>query len=228
MDQTKIWDYFQNEEEVASVAFNARPRYEFLANQAIAGMSVLNIGVGRGGLEDILITKGIIVSCLDPREAAINKIREQYAFGERAQVGFSQDIPFPDNQFDIVVMSEVLEHLTDEVIQATLIEVKRVLKLGGRFIGSVPADEKLLDNRVMCPHCGEHFHRWGHQQTFNEQSLKSLLTQQFDNITITRHFFAEVRTLNWKGQISWLFKKMLLRLGVKGSGETFFFSADKL
>lgn len=228
MEQTKIWDYFQNDTEVASIAFNARPRYEFLANQATAGMSVLNIGVGRGGLEALLITKGVIVSCLDPSEAAIDKIREQYALGERARVGFSQNMPFTDNQFDIVVMSEVLEHLTNEVIQATLIEVKRVLKTGGRFIGSVPADEKLLDNRVMCPHCGEHFHRWGHQQTFSVQSLKSLLTQQFDNTTITRHFFGEVRTLNWKGRLGWFLKKLLIRLGIKGNGETFFFSADKL
>jgi ubiquinone/menaquinone biosynthesis C-methylase UbiE len=227
MDQTKIWDYFQNEEEVAGVAFNARPRYEFLAKQTTVGTNVLNIGVGHGGLEAILVAKGITVSCLDPSEAAINKIREKFALGERAKVGFSQNLPFADNQFDVVVMSEVLEHLTDEVIQATLIEIKRVLKTEGRFIGSVPADEMLLNNRVMCPHCGEHFHRWGHQQHFSKQTLQSLLTIHFNKVTITRYFFAELSALNWKGKIGALLKKLLVCFGVDGDGETFFFSAAK-
>jgi ubiquinone/menaquinone biosynthesis C-methylase UbiE len=173
------------------------------------------------------VAKGITVSCLDPSEAAINKIREKFALGERAKVGFSQNLPFADNQFDVVVMSEVLEHLTDEVIQATLIEIKRVLKTEGRFIGSVPADEMLLNNRVMCPHCGEHFHRWGHQQHFSKQTLQSLLTIHFNKVTITRYFFAELSALNWKGKIGALLKKLLVCFGVDGDGETFFFSAAK-
>ncbi len=49
----------------------------------------------------------------------------------RAQVGFSQNIPFPDSQFDVVIMTEVLEHRTDDVLNATLGEVKRVLKPRG-------------------------------------------------------------------------------------------------
>ncbi len=40
-------------------------------------MSVLNIGVGRGGLEDVLRQKGVVVSCLDPSEKAIDSVRKQ-------------------------------------------------------------------------------------------------------------------------------------------------------
>lgn len=227
MDQTKIWDYFQNDEELGDAAFNARPRYEFLAHHIKPGMSVLNIGVGRGGLESILVKKGVLVSSLDPGENAIDRLRKQYALGDRAKVGFSQAIPFPDCQFNVVVMSEVLEHLTDEVLMATLVEARRVLKPGGRFIGTVPADENLLDNRVMCPHCGEPFHRWGHLQSFSEGRLGAMLTEQFHNVKVSRHFFGEVRTLNWKGRLAWFVKKTLVSFGVKGNGETFSFSARK-
>jgi len=228
MDQTKIWDYFQNDDAVGDTFINARPRYEYLARQVAPGMHVLNIGVGRGGLENILLKKGVVVSCLDPSENAIDSLRKQYALGDRAQVGFSQTMPFPDCQFDVVVMSEVLEHLAVDVLNATLVEARRVLKPGGRFIGTVPADENLLENRVMCPHCGEPFHRWGHLQSFSEGRLGSLLAQQFESVALSRHFFGEVRTLNWKGRISRLVKKILVSFGVTGNGETFFFSASKL
>ena len=227
MDQTKIWDYFQNNDELGDAAFNARPRYEFLARQIAPGMHALNVGVGRGGLESILLKKGAVVSCLDPSKNAIDSLRQQYALGNRAQVGFSQAIPFQDCQFDVVVMSEVLEHLDDEVLNITLGEVRRVLKQGGRFIGTVPADENLLDNRVLCPHCGEPFHRWGHLQSFSKGRLSAMLTEQFHSVKVSRHFFGEVRTLNWKGRLGLGLKKLLVGLGVKSSCETFSFSASK-
>lgn len=228
MDQSKIWDYFQNDDAVGDTFINARPRYEYLAQQIVSGMRALNIGVGRGGLEAILVKKGVVASCLDPSENAIDSLRKQYALGDRAQVGFSQAMPFCDNQFDVVVMSEVMEHLADDVLAATLVEAKRVLKSGGRFIGTVPADENLLESHVMCPHCGEPFHRWGHLQSFSEGRLSALLEKQFDSVTLSRHFFDETRTLNWKGRISSLAKQILVRFGITGNGETFFFSASKL
>jgi hypothetical protein len=72
-------------------------------------------------------------------------------------------------------MSEVLEHLATDVLDATLGEVKRVLKPDGRFIGTVPANESLSDNQAICPRCGEVFHRWGHVQTFLPLRLRELL-----------------------------------------------------
>ena len=79
---------------------------------------------------------------------------------EKAAVGYSDAIPFPNAHFDVVVMSEVLEHLPEDVLTSSLCEVDRVLRLHGRFIGTVPADEELAANQVVCPRCGEVFHRW--------------------------------------------------------------------
>lgn len=225
MDQERIWDYFQNEDELGDSVFNARPRYEYVASQIDPGSRVLNIGVGRGGLEAILIDKGVEVWSLDPGERSIQRIQHNLGMGEHARVGFSQALPFDQNSFDVVVVCEVLEHLSDEVLQATFQEVKRVLTPGGRFVGTLPADENLLENRVMCPHCGKAFHRWGHLQTFTKSRLQFLLGDHFESIRISRHFFGEARSLNWKGRVLLGSKRLLVRLGVTGSLESFFFSA---
>ncbi len=177
MEQTRIWDHFQNHESAAAVFDNARPRYAYLAKQIKPHLSALNIGVGRGALEAMLIDKGVLVSCLDPSEKSIAQIAERHGLGERARVGFSQSMPFPDKHFDVVIMSEVLEHLSDDVLAPTLDEVRRVLKSGGRFIGTVPANEVLQDNQAICPHCGEAFHRWGHVQSFSLERVGDLLSE---------------------------------------------------
>lgn len=227
MDQEKIWDYFQNDDVTTDAFAGARTRYEFLSRHIKPGMRVLNIGVGRGGLEAILLHKGAIVSCLDPSEKSIENLRELLRLGDRAQVGYSQAMPFPDHHFEVVVMSEVIEHLTDEELRATLSEVLRVLKSGGRFIGTVPADENLLANQIMCPHCGQTSHRWGHIQTFNRSSLEKILGRCFDKVKLSRHFFGDVHSLNWKGRISSAVKKVMVGMGIAGSGETYFFSVLK-
>jgi SAM-dependent methyltransferase len=148
--------------------------------------------------------------------------------GERAQTGFAQDLPFADRRFDAVIMSEVLEHLDDDTIQAALREVSRVLKPQGRFIGTVPADEDLLESRVMCPHCGETFHRWGHVQSFTLKRLASLLSVGFTGVSISRQFFADPQKLNWKGLSLLLAKKALIACGINGKGETYIFVGRKL
>src|SRR3712207_7275576 len=63
----------------------------------------------------------------------------------------------------------------------TLDEVRRVLKSGGRFIGTVPYREDLPANEVMCPHCSSTFRRWGHEQSFDrsEEHTSELQSRQY-------------------------------------------------
>lgn len=225
MDQTKIWEHFQNDEEAGHVAFNAHARYEFLTRHIKAGTKVLNIGVGRGDFESLLIAKGANVSCLDPSERSINRMRERLGLGERAKVGFSQYMPFPDAIFDAVIMSEVLEHLDDEALRRTLMEVRRVLKSDGLFLGTVPAEENLLESRVVCPHCGKIFHRWGHVRSFSCSTLQCLLQTQFSEVVIWRRYFLDLKNVNWKGLLLWGAKRLAMAIRIHGQGETFFFKA---
>jgi SAM-dependent methyltransferase len=51
--------------------------------------------------------------------------------------GDATRLPFPDATFDVVITSEVLEHIQDDV--AAITEMVRVLVPGGRFAATVPA-----------------------------------------------------------------------------------------
>jgi SAM-dependent methyltransferase len=57
------------------------------------------------------------------------------------------DFPFPDGHFDLVIASDVLEHVPDD--RAFAREILRVVKPGGRAIVTVPnGDPRLLANRI--------------------------------------------------------------------------------
>jgi len=47
-------------------------------------------------------------------------------------------LPFTDNAFDLVMSCDVLEHV--DSIQHSLDEIRRILRVGGSFIGFVPAE----------------------------------------------------------------------------------------
>jgi len=123
-------------------------------------------------------------------------------------------MPFPDEHFDVVVMSEVLEHLDPDVFQTTLSEVRRVLRKGGRFIGTVPARERLEDSLVVCPQCGCVFHRWGHKQTFDIASLSAALGGVFVVECAEEHFFVPWDSVGLWKKVQGLVKKFLSWRGI--------------
>lgn len=169
----KIWTHYQDK---GRDSFDrAYARLEYLAKRCPPGTIVLNIGVGSGYLESLLNRRGVIVHTLDPDKSAIVRMNEEQGMGGRAKEGYCDAIPFPNGFFDYVVMTEVLEHIEDEYLETSLREVKRVLKAGGVFFGTVPYRENLIDNEVLCPHCDSRFHRWGHVQSFDLVALNNLL-----------------------------------------------------
>jgi ubiquinone/menaquinone biosynthesis C-methylase UbiE len=227
MNQDVIWDHFQNE-GVESFA-RANPRLEFIVRKLKAGERALNIGVGSGALERLAASKDVEIWTLDPSERAIEKLREMLPVGDRARQGYSQSMPFPDGHFDAVIMSEVLEHLDEDVRQQTLDEVHRVLKAGGRFLGTVPAREQLEANAVVCPHCEHHFHRWGHQKAFDIASVTKMLRRLFKPELVEERFFNEWDSAGWGRRLTGLLKKFLSwrGLGTYGVSRSIFFIARK-
>jgi SAM-dependent methyltransferase len=171
-EQDRIWHHHQVADRRAFDL--SYPRLRFLAERCSPGSRVLNIGVGSGYLEELLVGRGVDAYALDPSAATIDRLQRELKMETRARRGYGQDIPFDALFFDTVIMTEVLEHLPTEILHATLDEVRRVLKPGGELTGTVPYREDLEANEVVCPHCQTQFHRWGHEQRFDVGSLGAL------------------------------------------------------
>lgn len=226
-DQEKIWDHFQNE-GVDSFS-QSQGRLEFLVRRLPPTARALNIGVGNGALEILAARKGVDIWALDPGDRAIERLRQMLGLGEKAQVGYSQSMPFPDAHFDVVVMSEVLEHLDDAVLEKTLDEIDRVLRPGGSFIGTVPARENLADLHVICLQCGLQFHRWGHKRSFDVSHLSAILETRFFVETVSEWFFVDWESVGWWRKLQGLIKKFLSwrGIGTYGICRNIYFSVCK-
>ena len=211
-EQDRIWEYTQSQN--LAMFDLSYPRLRYLAERCRAGTRVLNIGVGSGYLEDLLIARGIEVYSLDPSAASIERLRARHAMGERAQSGYGQAMPFATGLFDVVIMTEVLEHLAEEVLHRTLDEVHRVLKPGGEFIGTVPYRENLAANEVRCPCCDATFHRWGHEQSFDAPRLRGVLEQHGFRVSqLYARAFPDFRRLHPTLLLKALFRYVLGRIG---------------
>lgn len=219
MDQHQIWSHFQNNRP--EVFAQAEPRYRFLALRA-RGEKVLNIGVGNGGLERKVAGMGSDVYSLDPGWEVLARTTK----AGKGVAGSIGALPFKNAVFDTVICSEVLEHLNDELLLAGLAEINRVVKPGGAFIGTVPADEILSNSEVMCPSCGTLFHRWGHLQSFSPSRLDQLL-HNFGPVRIERRLFVHWPSLNWKGKFVALLRVTMNAFGHGGGEHNLYFHVQK-
>lgn len=100
----------------------------------LAGKRVLDIGCGGGILSEELARAGCEVTGLDPSEESLVAAREHAAqSGLKIDYvhGFAEQLPFPDQAFDIVCCCDVLEHVQD--LGQVIAETNRVLKPGGAY-----------------------------------------------------------------------------------------------
>lgn len=227
MDQERIWAYFQNEK--IEVFSGSIPRLKYLANRAKKLLSspkaiALNIGVGNGWLEEHLTHEGWKIQSLDPNESAIRRLKTR---GLKASTGFIEALPYKSNIFDVVFCSEVLEHLSRDQMESGLQEMFRVLKPDGYLLGTVPSQEKLSDNEIVCPRCGEIFHRWGHMQDFDKKRLREIFLKDSKILIIKPKLFISWQGLNLKRRIAVFIKVLLFYMGSHGSNETLYFQVKK-
>lgn len=222
-EQDQIWKHFQNQaRETFDLSFT---RLRFLAKRCLPGTRVLNIGVGSGDLERLLVAREVEVYSLDPCAESVTRLQAELKMGEeRAKQGYSQAIPFDTGYFDKVIMTEVLEHLVEDVYHATLDEVRRVLKPGGEFTGTVPYCEKLQASEVVCPHCHAQFHRWGHHQAFDVDSLgDSFIRHGFRIVRMYPRCFPDYRRHGFRNLLRAVFRDMLGRMGEQLVGPNLYF-----
>ncbi len=144
-----------------------------------AGMRVLDAGCGSGRhLCESFRTPGVEVAGVDLNRADLGKAKGFLSLMAREQKGrwlvAQADVtklPFADGSFDVVICSEVLEHIKDN--RTAVAELVRVLKPGGDLVVTVP---RFGPERV-CWAISRAYHRepGGHIRIYKKGELMSLL-----------------------------------------------------
>jgi len=139
----------------------------------------LDLGCGTG-----LITRHIALQYrvgVDINRWALAKANEHVGDGVRYVNGDAENLPLASGVFDVVVCTDVLEHLLEP--EKAVSNIFRVLRPGGVLVGTVPSKSPVWNYRKLitttCPVC-EPFHN-----NFSKNGVKKLL-QPFDTIRIAK------------------------------------------
>jgi SAM-dependent methyltransferase len=128
--------------------------------------TVLDIGARDGHFSKLLTEHFASVTALDLKKPSFD-------FPKIISVaGDVRKLDFPDNAFDCVFCTEVLEHIP-EVEQACR-EIIRVAR--HEIVIGVPFQQDIRVGRTTCGSCGRVNPPWGHVNSFNERTLSALFS----------------------------------------------------
>ena len=150
-------------------------RGQYIIQNVPDGSYVLDVGCNGGTTGVQLLQKNCYVKGVDIVAELVEKAKKRGVF---AEVGEAEDLSrYPGSSFDVVICTEVLEHLFDPL--EAIAEAFRVLKPGGKYIVTVPHP-----NGMMGVQGGDY-----HQQEFSIEILDTLFHNFFKRGDVT---FSEI------------------------------------
>jgi SAM-dependent methyltransferase len=158
-------------DEKQEFVFGGDERGAIFAAEVGTGRRVLDLGCRTGALASYYATGNDVVG-VDVDRDALARAAERLGI-ETVWADVETGLPFDDASFDAVVAGELLEHLADP--RAVVAHVRRVLRPGGVFVGSVPNAFR-LKSRVAYA-LGRYPADWDptHLQLFTPKALRELL-----------------------------------------------------
>src|SRR5438874_466949 len=138
--------FYENAAVLGSSVTNHRSQIALSLAQGLKVRRVLDIGCGDGEVSaQLAALTGAAVVCADISATAVEACRARGLQAQVVNIG-QVPLPFSASSFDLVFMTEVLEHLVRP--DRALDDVQRVLSAGGRLILSTP-NLACLPNRVL-------------------------------------------------------------------------------
>src|SRR5437879_9749369 len=171
--QLEFWSRVQSER--IDLFDGSKSRLDSLLRRSekfAGGRFLLNIGCGNGYLERTAQQKNWKVLSVDPDAKSIARLKSQ---GIDARCGMIEALPVNSDSVDIVICTEVLEHLLPGSMESGLKEIRRILVPGGILIGTVPWRENLADNQIVCPYDRKTFQPRLRHHSFHEINMRPMM-----------------------------------------------------
>lgn len=136
----------------------------------------LDLGCGIGQYSKELMSYGYEVTSSDISDIALEKVKE---FNSNViKLDMQEKLPFSDNEFDLVFANLSIHYFSDKDTKKLMLEIKRILKKDGLFIGSVnglEGYEKIKDTAIEIEK-----HYWFNKnkyiRLFDKEDLKKYLS----------------------------------------------------
>lgn len=150
-----------------------------------SGDRILDFGAGSGFLVQLLLNKGFRVAAFDPsdgRESVLTTVvgTKDNFLGLEHGAG--------DEKYDVVIFSEVIEHILEADYQDVISRVIRYVADDGFLIITTPNHEDIEQKASFCPSCQHFFHPWQHVRSIHPSSL----VEQFSTLGFTKQFLSLV------------------------------------
>jgi ubiquinone/menaquinone biosynthesis C-methylase UbiE len=144
----------------------------------------LDLGCGDGRLTASLRSSAITAADVSP--VALRRATARLPGVEVIGLKPDEPLPFVDNEFELVLTTEVIEHVRD--VQLFLSEVRRVLRPGGELALTTPAHSRLTALRLFLTGFERGFDPLSpHLRFFTRRSIRALLDSMgFDVKSVRR------------------------------------------
>lgn len=173
------------------------------------GMRVLDVGCGGGRhIRQTRLVPGVVGVGVDLGEQEVRDTAKMLRDLDQHPVawggtvpgagpwlssrGSVYELPFPDESFDVVIISEVLEHLHED--DRALREISRVLKTGGTLAASVPREGP----EAVCWALSKQYRNTpgGHVRIYRRKKLRSKLEKHGYDV-FASHFAHGLHSPYW-------------------------------
>jgi cyclopropane fatty-acyl-phospholipid synthase-like methyltransferase len=177
-----IWDYYSSN-PVYEEKYFGKKAGSFVIEEIKKTISlsnavnILDYSSGKGHIMAKLIPhlkEGQTISGCDTSDESRNFIINRFLNDQCFKAAYTADQLNSSQMhetFDLIIATEVIEHMNEHDLHEFFQISNLLLKTGGHLVLTTPNKENMELNETICPECGCIFHRWQHQRSWSPESL---------------------------------------------------------
>lgn len=171
------FDYF--EERIGATKHDEERLHEYIISKIKNKTGIiLDVGTGSAWVAKHFNNSENTTISLDISKKNVAVAKQKYPCKKHLPiVADSFKLPFSNNSIDVIIASEIIEHVI--LPKEFIAELYRVVKPKGKLIVTTPYKEKL--RYYLCIHCNQKTPLHAHIHSFDENKLISYTPQKLEN-----------------------------------------------